>query len=375
MVTGQRLAQAAACGIFLLLAGCQSEPAVPACTAPPAVAACTPQPAAPITLSAPAPQVLVAPAAVLPAEAPAATPAAPAPGGAPPEAAAPAPSVPPVVLPPPRPLRIALALGGGAARGFAHVGVIKALEAHGIRPDIVVGTSVGSFVAALYAAGNGAAQLQQTARQFEESTIKDWSLPSRGVIKGEALQDFVNRKVDDRPIEHLPHKLAIVATDLHSGEMMVFERGNVGVAVRASSSVPGVFQPVRIGDHEYVDGGLVSPVPVRVARRLGADVVIAVDISKRPADQSTAGAVDILLQTFAIMGRAIAREELDAADIVLRPALGSVGSTDFSARDAAIREGELAVDGEFPLISEVLQRARQKQALSAAATGNIPANP
>jgi NTE family protein len=289
---------------------------------------------------------------------------------APPGVAAPASlAVPPAPPGAPRPLRIALALGGGAARGFAHVGVIKALEARGIEPDIVVGTSVGSFVAAIYAAGYAGADLQQVAMQFEESAVTDWSLPSRGVFKGIALQDFVNSKVDERPIEKLPRKLAIVATDLGSGEIMVFERGNVGMAVRASSSVPGVFQPVSIGGHEYVDGGLVSPIPVRTARRLGADVVIAVDISKRPADQSTTGAFDILLQTFAIMGQVIGRSELQSADIVLRPSPGSVGSTDFTARESAIQEGEQAVAAQAVAIAAIVDHARQNLAgMGAAAT-------
>jgi len=362
MVTGRQLPQAAACGVFLLLAACQSMPApvaclpCPACTAPAGAAA----PAAGAAALGPgrAAALAPAPAAGGPSDAaPAATP--PSPGEA---GAAPA-------------LHIALALGGGAARGFAHVGVIKALLAHGVHPDIVVGTSVGSFVAALYAAGYDAEQLQQVAHQFEESSIKDWALPSRGVLKGTALQDFINRKVEGRAIEDLPRKLAIVATDLQSGDMMVFERGNVGLAVRASSSVPGLFRPVAIGTHEYVDGGLVSPVPVRVARRLGADVVIAVDISERPADQSTAGELDIVLQTFAIMGRVIAREELDSADIVLTPELSGVGSTDFSAREAAIRSGERAVEGELPRISAFLQQAQQKAARNAAVIANPPANP
>ena len=259
-------------------------------------------------------------------------------------------------------MRIGLALGGGAARGFAHVGVIKALEARGIVPDIVVGTSVGSFVAALYASGYDGAHLQRVAMQFEESTLTDWSLPARGLFKGQALQDFVNEQVGQRPIEKLPRKLAVVATDLHTGEMMVFERGNVGMAVRASSSVPGVFQPVTVGGREFVDGGLVSPVPARTARRLGADVVIAVDISKKPAFQSTTGAFDILLQSFNIMSSVIARSELGDADIVLQPAVDSIGSTDFAARESSIHEGEQAVAAQADAILAVLARARQSVA-------------
>jgi NTE family protein len=317
-------------GIAAMLAGCQSLPpaAVRGAAAPAAATA----------------------AAAMPAPLPAPQPAA----GAPSAEAAAAP--PP---PPSRPLRIGLALGGGAARGFAHVGVIKALEARGIHPDIVAGTSAGSFVAALYAAGYHGLDLQRVALQFEQSSITDWSLPSRGLFKGQALQDFVNREVQQRSIEMLPRKLGVVATDLGSGEMMVFERGNVGMAVRASSSVPGVFQPVAIGGHEYVDGGLVSPVPARAARRMGADVVIAVDISKMPASQSTTGAFDILLQTFTIMGRVIAQSELQSADVILRPALGSAGSTDFSSRESLILDGEEAVAAQAGAITEALERARQ----------------
>ena len=276
---------------------------------------------------------------------------------------------------PPRALRVGLALGGGAARGFAHVGVIKALEARGIHPDLIVGTSAGSFVGALYAAGYAGPELQKVAMQFEESSITDWSLPSRGLLKGQALQDFINREVGQRPIEKLPRKLAIVATDLSSGNMVVFERGNVGMAVRASSSVPGVFQPVSINGREYVDGGLVSPVPVRVARRLGADVVIAVDISRSPSSQSTAGALDILLQTFTIMGQVIARTELEGADIVLRPSLAAVGSTDFAARESSILEGEQAVLSNGANIDAALNRAREALAAAAQALGPPAGSP
>ncbi|MBL8490698.1 MAG: patatin-like phospholipase family protein, partial [Rhodocyclaceae bacterium] len=190
-------------------------------------------------------------------------------------------SAPPPV---PAPVRIGLALGGGAARGFVHIGVIKALEAQGIVPDIVVGTSAGSVVGSLYAAGLTGFELQKVAMQMEEGQVGDWSLPDRGVIKGEALQNFVNKVVGGRPLEKLSRTFGAVATDLQTGEQVVFRTGNTGMAVRASSSVPGLFQPVRINGREYVDGGLVSPVPARAARTMGANFVIAVDISARPRD-------------------------------------------------------------------------------------------
>ena len=276
--------------------------------------------------------------------------------------ASPAPAPPPAPATPPRALRIGLALGGGAARGFAHIGVIKTLEAQGIVPDLVAGTSAGSVVGALYAGGFNGFELQRLALAMDENAIADWSLPSRGVFRGEALQNFINKTLDQRPIEKLPRRLAVTATDLQSGELVVFERGNTGMAVRASSSVPAVFQPVSINGRDYVDGGLVSPVPARVARKMGADVVIAVDISSRPAAQTLGGSIDLLLQTFAIMGQSIAAHELEDADVVIRPALGATRGTDFQARHLSILEGEAAASAQIKRIQEVIAQARARLA-------------
>ncbi|MBM3346640.1 MAG: patatin-like phospholipase family protein, partial [Betaproteobacteria bacterium] len=230
---------------------------------------------------------------------------------------------------------------------FAHVGVIKALEAQGIVPDLIVGTSAGGLVGALYASGMSGFDLQKAALAMDDSAVADFSLPNRGVIKGEALQDFVNTALGGRTIERLPRPLAIVATDLQSGEAVVFRAGNTGLAVRASSSVPGVFQPARVNGRDVVDGGLVSPVPVRIARSLGADIVIAVDISSRPREQKTGSSFEILLQSFAIMGRSIAVLELKEADVVVSPAIGGIAGTDFKSKHLAILEGERAMQGQL----------------------------
>ena len=151
----------------------------------------------------------------------------------------------------------ALVLGGGAARGFAHIGVIKALEAQGIVPEIVVGTSAGSVVGSLYASGLNGFALQKTALAMDEATISDWALPlfskSTGLLKGEALQSYVNKAVNNVPIEKLKLRFGAVATDLKTGQPILFSRGNTGMAVRASSSVPSVFQPVVIGNKSYVE--------------------------------------------------------------------------------------------------------------------------
>jgi NTE family protein len=253
----------------------------------------------------------------------------------------------PVVKPAPR---IGLALGGGAARGFAHVGVIQVLEEAGIRPDLVVGTSAGSVVAAIYASGRSGAQLQQIAESMEEASLTDWTLPlfGRGLLRGDAIARYVNAQVGGRPIESMGMKLGIVATDLHTGEGILFRRGDTGIAVRASSAVPSLFQPVRIAGHEYVDGGLVAPVPVRYARQMGAELVIAVDISNAPQNNAPDGVLQVLLQTFTIMGKSINALELRNADVVVQPGLIGVGSADFSARRRSIEAGRAAMLAALP---------------------------
>ncbi|MDB5761897.1 MAG: patatin-like phospholipase family protein [Herminiimonas sp.] len=262
------------------------------------------------------------------------------------------------------PVKIGLVLGGGAARGFAHIGVIKALESQGIVPDIVVGTSAGSLVGALYAAGNNGFALHRMALDMEEAAISDWSVPLfskvSGVLKGEAIQQYVNKAVNNVPIEKLKIPFGAVATDLGTGTAILFQRGNTGVAVRASSAVPSVFQPVRIGNHTYVDGGLVSPVPVRFAREMGADFIIAVNISAQPDSEPASSAVDMLLQTFTIMGQSINRYELKDADIVIRPGLGSMKGNDFSGRNIAILAGEQATIAAMPEIRQKLKARREQ---------------
>lgn len=269
----------------------------------------------------------------------------------------------PVPIPAPstvaeRPPKIALALGGGAAKGFAHIGVIKALEAQGIVPDIVVGTSAGAVVGVLYAGGYNGFDLQKLAMQLDENQVSDWGLPDRGVFKGEALQGFINKALQGRTLEKLNRPFGAVATDLQSGESVVFRTGDSGMAVRASGSVPGVFQPVNIAGREYVDGGLVSPVPVRAARSMGADFVIAVDISSRPQQGKTRSTFDVLLQTFTIMGQSISRYELADASVVIRPAIHEISATDFQTRHLAVLEGEKAVTAMMPEIKARLARIR-----------------
>lgn len=238
-----------------------------------------------------------------------------------------------------RPL-IALALGSGGARGFAHVGVIRALEEAGIVPDIVTGSSAGAIVAALYAGGYGAGELEEIARGVEQVDLVDFVLFGKGWVKGEALQDFVNRLVRERPIEQLAKPVAVVATDARTGRLTVFNRGDTGLAVRASASVPNLFVPPVINGREYVDGGLSSPVPVKLARAMGADIVIAVDVSRfaqaRPlsgAQRSDRGQSTRYVRL---------ADELDEADVVIVPRTERTRMLDFEAREANIVAGMAA---------------------------------
>jgi len=252
--------------------------------------------------------------------------------------------------------KIGLALGGGAARGFAHIGVIKMLESHGIVPDYVVGTSAGAVVGSLYAGGYDAFAMQKIAVQLDEKIFADWTLGGRGLLKGEALQDFINQHLNKRPLEKLNKPFATVATDLNSGERVVFRTGDTGMAVRASAAVPGVFQPTQFRGRSFVDGGLTSPVPVQAAREMGADIVVAVDISDRPEGQPVDSLAAILWQTTTIMGGIIGANELKGADIVIRPKLRYVRSWDFTARHDAMLEGEKAALAALPSIRQKLGR-------------------
>jgi NTE family protein len=258
------------------------------------------------------------------------------------------------------PPKLGLALGGGAARGFAHVGVIQVLEEAGLRPELLAGTSAGSLVAALYASGMSGAELQRVAESMEEAALTDWTLPllSRGVFRGEALARYVNAQLKNRLMEQLVLPLGIVATDLHSGEAVLFQRGDVGMAVRASSAVPAVFLPVMVSGREFVDGGLVAPVPVRFARQMGAELVVAVDISTPPEGNPATDTFKVLLQTFAIMGRTINNYELKTADLVVRPSLVGVGSADFGSRRRAIEAGRAALLAMLPRLRDLMKAHR-----------------
>ena len=261
---------------------------------------------------------------------------------------------------------IAFVLGGGGARGFAHAGALKVLDEVGIRPDLVVGTSAGSLAGVLYAGGIRGDALVEAARAVQRDQIVDFVFPDRGFIEGDKLQSYVNRSLRGRLIEQLELPFVAVATELRTGALTAFSRGDAGMAVRASCSVPAVFQPTQIEGREYVDGGLVSPVPVRVARSLGADLVIAVDVSRQPTDrrdfESTSA---ILSHAFVVMEHALAEQESRLADVVVRPNLVEVPATDLAARGRAIAAGEEAARAALPEIRRLISEKTAAKARGA----------
>lgn len=250
---------------------------------------------------------------------------------------------------------VALALGGGASKGFAHIGIIKVLKENNIPVKIVTGTSAGSIVGSMYASGMSPDRLELEAEILGKTDLVDLTLSTSGFIKGEKLQNYINRKVGNRPMQQFPIKFAAVATDFESGKPVVFNVGNAGQAVRASASIPNVFQPVVIGSRKYVDGGLSQPVPVSAAKKLGANFIIAVDISARPAKNVSQGMFSYLDQTFNVMSQTALHQELGQANVVIKPQvleLGSVGG--FDQKQRAIQLGEQAARAALPEIKRKL---------------------
>ncbi|TCM65806.1 NTE family protein [Acinetobacter calcoaceticus] len=253
---------------------------------------------------------------------------------------------------------VALVLGSGGARGYAHIGVIEVLEKKGIRPDFIVGTSAGSIVGSIYASGKSAAELRNIALDMKATDVRDFKIGMKGFFDGKKVEDYVNKQVGNRALQSLKIPMFVVATELKNGQQTVFNYGNTGQAVRASVTIPSMFIPTIIADKEYVDGGLVSPVPVNIARELGADVVIAVDILAQPRYTETSNVWGLFNQNINIMQNKLAEKELSNADIVIQPDLREKAHIfDVSGREQTIQQGVLATQNKIKAIETVLQRS------------------
>lgn len=251
------------------------------------------------------------------------------------------------------PARVALVLGGGGCRGHGHIGVIRALEKHGLKPDLVVGSSAGSMVGALYAAGMTSEQIERYGQRLGVNLLRDWIFPKLGLFGGDAIRRFVVDRVGALKIESMPTRFAAVATDLRSGELKIFDRGDLGLAVQASSSVPGLIEPVHIGGRLYVDGNLAGTVPVRAARRLGANHVIAVDVSFPPEQADFSDPYDALYQAFSILTRRLALEERATADLLIAPELPEHNEMGPATLKALVAAGERSALEAMPKLRKL----------------------
>ena len=262
--------------------------------------------------------------------------------------------------------KIALVLGGGAARGFAHVGVIRILEREKIPIDLIVGTSVGSLIGAIYADKRSSFDLEFTAFKLEKDDIFDFSVFSSttGPVRGDRLEEFVLKKLSKANIEELAIPFAAVATNLNTGRQVVLDKGSIAKAVRASSAIPGVFTPVVYQNATLVDGGVVNNVPVDVAGAKGADLVIAVNIGKNVVNWNVTNIVDITLQAVNIMSSEISSFKMRDADVLIEPNVGAVGMMDFTQKEYCIRAGMDAAEKAIPEIKRKIDQwfAQHKKA-------------
>lgn len=251
---------------------------------------------------------------------------------------------------------IALVLGSGGARGYAHIGAIEILEKNNIYPDFIVGTSAGSIVGSLYASGKNSSELREIALNLKANDVRDVTLDRKGFFEGKKVEDFINKEVNNTPLQSLKIPMYVIATELKEGKKVVFNYGNTGQAVRASVAIPSMFIPTKIGDDEYVDGGLVSPVPVDVAKKLGADIVIAVDILAQPVHTETSNIWGLFNQNINIMQKHLAQEELKSADIVIQPDLREkVHIFDVSGREITMLAGQNAAQKVMPEIRKIIE--------------------
>ena len=251
--------------------------------------------------------------------------------------------------------RIALVLGSGGPRGFAHIGALKVLEAEGIKPDLIVGASVGAMVGALYASGISAAAIERLALDLNVLTLIDFSALLNGRrIGGASVARFVNNQVDGKTIEQFPTRFAAIAVNMADGKLAVFNRGNTGMAVRASSAIPGNFDPVRILGVDYIDGDENTPLPIRVARELGAQVVIAVNVSEF-MEETPSG----VPQEWVTKGRRRARAadaEAPFADAIIHPNTGYFTGMSHDYRVRSIAIAETATRKMLPAIRTAIAR-------------------
>lgn len=248
--------------------------------------------------------------------------------------------------------KVALVLGGGSAKGFAHVGVLRALEKEKIPIHMIVGTSVGSLIGGLYASNPDSFQLEWAAFKINRGDILDYSIVSSkmGPVQGARLEAFVEQNAKVKRVEDTKIPFYPVATDLNTGETVTLEKGSIARAIRASSAIPGIFVPVSFGNRTLVDGGVTSNIACEVARSKGADVIIAVNLQNDVRDGDITSVIDVIAQSISIMMHVNSKAELAHADIILEPDTKGISMFDFSQKKTLMERGIRAAEKAMPRI-------------------------
>lgn len=270
-------------------------------------------------------------------------------------------------------IKVGLALGGGAARGLAHIGVLEVLERERIPIDMIAGTSIGGMVGAFRARGQGSGVMKEMALKLnlmKMLSLADLALPKSGLFGGKAVINLLQKTMgSDIKFDELPIPLALVATDIITGEEVVIKEGSVLEGVRASISIPGIFTVAKWRDRYLVDGGLVNPVPVSVLKDMGADFTIAVnvipDMGTRVRHFKKAGTKEwkepnifnVILQSLYIGTYIIAKASIEGADIAINPDTAHINPADFHHAEECIRQGEIAAQAAMPEIKRKLSQA------------------
>ncbi|AIC94936.1 MULTISPECIES: patatin-like phospholipase family protein [Shouchella] len=252
--------------------------------------------------------------------------------------------------------KIGLALGSGGARGFAHIGVLRALEDAGIKVDYLAGSSMGALVATMYGVGHSIEHMERFARLFKNKFYLDFTVSRQGLIAGDRIESLVRLLAKKMHFHQLHKEVRVVATDLLTGNRVVIDTGDVARAIRASMSIPGIFVPVKWGDQLLVDGGVVERVPVSVVREMGADIVLGVDVSFFRSHLQSPSIHEIVMQTMDIMGRELARKQKEQGDVMVRPIIKHSSPLDFSETERLIEQGERACR---ELLPDILERMKQ----------------
>jgi NTE family protein len=249
--------------------------------------------------------------------------------------------------------RIGLALGSGASRGLAHIGVLQVLEEHGLYPDFISGSSIGAIVGALYASGVEPRMMEGIAKNLDIRGYYDFKVPRRGFIQGKRLEELMRLLTGDRSFEELKIPLSIAAVDLKRCETIILNQGKVYKAIRASISIPGIFVPVYDGDRILVDGGLLERVPTGIVKQMGADIVIGVDVGFRGEHRNPTSILEIILQSMDVMGLEILKNRVQGDEIMIYPSLNNINPMLFDRVDECITEGRRAAK---EAIKEILMK-------------------